>query len=105
MPFAGNAECMITVCEDDVFTLEMFSTNIPMNHWIATYPGTVGDDSLACPWKGNLTCSISTMGKDTQDDVPIYTPTKDYDGVTKKYVDDKIGDINTILDSINGEEL
>lgn len=32
------------------------------------------------------------------------TPTADYHAATKKYVDDLVGDIGTILDSINGEE-
>ena len=32
-----------------------------------------------------------------------YTPTGNYDPATKKYVDDTVGNIGTILDSINGE--
>ncbi len=32
-----------------------------------------------------------------------FTPTEDYNPATKKYVDDQVGSINTLLDSINGE--
>lgn len=34
-----------------------------------------------------------------------YTPGGDYNPATKKYVDDIVGDINSILDTINGEEV
>ena len=34
---------------------------------------------------------------------PLYTPKVDWDVVNKGYVDDLVGDINTLLDTINGE--
>ena len=34
-----------------------------------------------------------------------YTPKDNYNPATKKYVDDIVGDINSILDAINGEEV
>lgn len=37
--------------------------------------------------------------------VTEFTPTGDYNPATKKYVDDIVGNINSILDTINGEEV
>lgn len=39
----------------------------------------------------------------TKDNITEYTPASDYNPATKKYVDDIVGDINNILDNINGE--
>lgn len=32
-----------------------------------------------------------------------FTPTNTHDPVTKKYVDDIVGDINNLIDEVNGE--
>ena len=59
-------------------------------------------------------CTVSSMiitncasGKSllTPDNTKSYTPTGNYNPATKKYVDDIVGDINSILDTINGEEV
>ena len=59
-------------------------------------------------------CTVSSMiitncasGKSllTPDNTKSYTPTGSYNPATKKYVDDIVGDINSILDTINGEEV
>lgn len=39
----------------------------------------------------------------TKNNTSAYTPLQDYNPATKKYVDDQVGSINTILDNINGE--
>lgn len=39
----------------------------------------------------------------TLDNLTEFTPTNNYQPATKQYVDIQVGNINTILDSINGE--
>lgn len=50
---------------------------------------------------GNTRNNISNFLK--KDNTIPFIPTADYQPSTKKYVDDQVGSINTLLDSINGE--
>lgn len=51
---------------------------------------------------GNSSTSLSFLPT-TNEYVTNYTPTHDYHPATKKYVDDIVGNINALLDEINGE--
>lgn len=50
---------------------------------------------------GNTRNNISDFLK--KDNTTNYVPVNPYNPATKKYVDDQVGSINTLLDSINGE--
>lgn len=54
----------------------------------------------------NVSTSFSHICRSLNTDNTIsYTPSADYHPATKKYVDDIVGDINSLLDTINGEEV